>query len=167
MNLCISARISESWPRCRWVTITQDSTQSGWWSALWSATRSRGTLTSAYVFDATGTRYGVLLSVGLRSKMKQSRPAGFLVDGGWGRAWTTAAWRGSSWESWWRRPPRTMRECAGHPRCSSPRGWWGGLLPSPQTPNQVSSPKTVILNPNTFYSEVDLHPSRGERCPHF
>lgn len=43
--------------------ITQDSTQSGWWSVLWSATRSRDTLTSAYILEENGVCCGVLLVV--------------------------------------------------------------------------------------------------------
>lgn len=48
--------------------ITQDSTQSGWWSALWSATRSRGTLTSTYVLEENGACHGVLLTAWVWSK---------------------------------------------------------------------------------------------------
>lgn len=77
------------------------------------------------------------------SKKWEVCSAGFLVDDGWGRVWTTAAWRGSWWESWWRQPPRTMKGCVGPPQCSSPQGWWGGLLPSHRTPNQVSSLKIL------------------------
>lgn len=47
----LSARIWESWPQCRWVMITQASTQSGWWSVLWSAMRSQDIPTSEHVFS--------------------------------------------------------------------------------------------------------------------
>lgn len=73
--------------------------------------------------------------------------AGFRVAGGWGKVWMMAVWRGSWWESWWLPALRTMRGCAARPRCSSPRGWWGGLLPSRQTANQVSYSKRCSHKP--------------------
>lgn len=137
LSLCLSARTWASWPQSRWVMITQGFTQSGWWSAFWSATRSQDTLTSKHDSDDI-----VLITRIWERLTKHVCCAGFRVAGGWAKVWMMGVWRGSWWESLWPLAQRMMKGCVGHPQCSSPRGWWGGLLPSRQTPNQVSFPST-------------------------
>lgn len=136
LSFSLSARTWANWPQCRWVTITRGSMQSGWWSAFWSATRLPGTHTSErHLRDF----YLLCWSCGFWKRLTKSVCcAGFRVADGWGKASMMAVWRGFWWESWWPPAQRMMKGCVGHPRCSSPQGWWGGLLPSRQTANQVS-----------------------------
>lgn len=132
--LPFSVRTWANSPQYRWATTTRGSTPSGLWSVLWSATRSLGTRTSKNVLRGMSTTW---------LSGNELHPVewwtGFHVDGGWGRVWMMAVWRGSWWESWWPPAQRMMKGCVAHPRCSSPLGWSGGLLPSRQTANQVSS----------------------------
>lgn len=97
-SLSFSARTWASSRRCRWVTTTPGSTQSGWWSVCSSGTRSQGTRTSEHDSATRSPPSVAEARPAVSSWPKQNdgkvalrcRPAGSRAAAGWVKVWMTA-----------------------------------------------------------------------------
>lgn len=97
---------------------------------------------------------------------------GFPVEGGLGREWMMAAWRGSWWESCWLPTRRLMSASAGPLPCSSLQAWSGDLSLSHQTISQVSAGACPVLScsassPEGLQAQLELGEDlwNSAQCP--